>query len=143
MVNKIVIGIDPGAKGAAAFFLNQTLTWIIAFNKDPDWRTSLFSYCNFLKPELAILEEVHSFPGQGVKSMFSFGRRRGEVETVLHLAKCPIQLVQPQEWQRCLGLLRKDKTDHKKLALELFPQLVDVKGDIFDAVLIGYSTFKL
>lgn len=145
MESKYVIGVDPGAKGAAASLRvgyggNIELGTIISFqDKKNDWRTDLFWHCKFSSPDIAVLEGVHSFPGQGVKSMFSFGERNGEIKTVLHLAKCPIQLIQPQEWQRRLGLLRKDKEDHKKLALELFPQLADVKGDVFDAVLIGYS----
>jgi hypothetical protein len=135
----LIIGIDPGAHGAAAFFHNQALTWIVSFDKDPDWRALLFSYCKFLQPDYAVLEEVHAWRRDGKKSAFSFGRRRGEVETVLHLAKCPVQLIQPQEWQRRLGLLRKDKAYSKKLALELFPQLTGIKGDVFDAVLIGWA----
>ena len=133
-----IVSLDPGAKGAAAFFHYGQLQKIISFHKG-DWRTDLFLACKFEKPEIAVIEEVHSWSGQGVKSMFSFGERNGEIKTILHLADIPIQLIRPQEWQRRLGLLRQGKAAHKELALKLFPQLKGVKEDIWDAVLIGYA----
>jgi hypothetical protein len=81
----IWLGVDPGASGALCL-LEQV-------DNDPvtvefcDFKTdSIRGYLSFIKDEFLLtspvkmvgLEKVSAMPGQGVKSMFSFGQRLGE-----------------------------------------------------------------
>jgi crossover junction endodeoxyribonuclease RuvC len=50
----------------------------------------------------ATLEMVSAMPGQGVSSMFSFGRALGTVETALAAARIPVDPVRANEWKRAL-----------------------------------------
>ena len=62
-----IIGIDPGSKGALCVLKNNTIEQFVDFNK-----VSLKGYIEALKnfkPDMVILESVHSMPKQGVKSM--------------------------------------------------------------------------
>lgn len=136
---KAILSIDPGINGAAATFYDKDLHGIISFKHAMDWRQELFNMIRFLKPDQIFIEDVHSFPGQGVKSMMTFGRQIEAAHTTIHLAGYAPTLIQPQKWQKQLGLLRKPKSANKELALKLFPQLKDAKGDIYDAVLIGHA----
>ena len=101
-----VIGIDIGAKGALAH-INKTnsieLVKIIPFN--------LKEYISYLKSinlnniDLFIIEKIHSMRNQGVKSMFSFGTRYGEVLGMLETLDIPnnkILLLEPRVWQKNL-----------------------------------------
>lgn len=136
---KTILAIDPGIKGAAAWFYGNELQEIISFQHNKNWRADLFFQIRFKQPHQIFVENVHSFPGQGVKSMMTFGRQIEAVHTTIDLAGYSPTLISPQLWQRQLGLLGKDKKVNKKLALKLFPQLEGIKGDVYDAVLIGYA----
>lgn len=50
----------------------------------------------------AVLEDVHSMPGQGVASMFSFGRSLGVIETALAASRIPFDPVRPNVWKKAL-----------------------------------------
>lgn len=52
----------------------------------------------------AILENVHAFPGQGVTSMFTFGRTFGQLLAFLDLGPIPYTLIDPKEWRARTGL---------------------------------------
>ncbi len=143
MASKWVVGIDPGKKGSASLFeitdaQEIFLNSVIAFENDPDWRKHLYETCLFKRPKLVLLENVHSFSGQGVKSMFSFGWQRGAADTAVYLANSPLEFMTPQAWQIKLGIYRKGKPAQKKLALLNFPWIKTIEGDIFAGVLIGY-----
>lgn len=98
-----VVGIDPGLKGAICFldrelnleahlmpvindFLHiESFARIIEHNRD----------C-ILK---VYLEKGQAMPGQGVSSMFKYGKQCGMLEGVLAALKIPYALTRPQEWQ--------------------------------------------
>lgn len=66
------------------------------------------------------IERVGARPGQGVSSMFSFGRSAGIVEGVAIALDMPINLVTPQAWQRkCL--VQSGKDGSRSRAMEIFP----------------------
>jgi len=146
MTHKYVIGIDPGKNGAAALFKvtpeDIFLQKVFCFKHDKDWRRNLFNSCQFEKPDRAYLEDVHSMPTDGKVGSFSFGRRLGEADTVLYLAKIDTKLVTPQAWQAALGLLRKEKKRQKELALKLYPNCASCEKksecDVYAGVLIGF-----
>jgi crossover junction endodeoxyribonuclease RuvC len=72
------------------------------------------------KIDHAVLEKVHAMPGQGVSSMFAFGRASGVIEGVLSGLAIPTTLIPPQEWQKAMRVIGgKDGARHR--AMELWP----------------------
>lgn len=123
---KLYVGIDPGEKGAiAAIKENHELVGSLLFEhmNDPysisEWlRTLSRDY------EVAVaLEKVGAMPGQGVVSMFNFGRNVGGWEWLLQVLQLPVVRPRPQEWQEALGIAlpkkpRAAKGAAKKLSKE-------------------------
>lgn len=77
-----------------------------------------------LGPEVAVLEDVHAMPGQGVASTFTLGYGAGLLLGLLRGMGTPVELVSPRAWKRDLGL-GKDKRQSLELARQLFPHLAD------------------
>lgn len=128
----ILCGIDPGANGSIAIFDGNEIYF-------RDYKTKgLISYIELLtdfSPDLCIVEKVHSMPGQGVSSTFSFGQRLGEIEGMLMSFSVPYRLVLPRVWQKNLGLNPKaTKKDIASVLLKLYPhaQLYGAKGGLLD-----------
>lgn len=118
------IGIDPGKEGAAALIFRdgQVVT---------DWPGDAAGAAELLltwRPEynveLVALERVGSMPGQGVKSMFSFGENFGTWQGILAALGIPHVMPRPQQWQRGL-VMPSDGADPKARSLavarRLFP----------------------
>jgi hypothetical protein len=62
-------------------------------------------------PRLAVVEAVGARPGQGVVSMFGFGRTLGAIEGVLAAMSIPVERPTPQRWKKAiLDGTKKDKT---------------------------------
>jgi len=92
-------------------------------------------------PRHVIVEKVSAMPGQGVTSMFSFGRSLGVVEGIVAAYDIPVTYVMPSVWTKGIGRgLGKDAS--RARACELYPShqksFARVKDDgRADAVLIG------
>lgn len=149
----MICGIDPGASGALAFFdvergllhvEDMPVLEVVRNGKTkrevvPQMiRTILERY----EPLTAYVEQVGAMPGQGVSSMFQFGRSVGQVEGVLAGLRVPIERVTPQAWQKATGV-RGGKDGARMRAVELFPayaQLFARKKDDgrADAALIAW-----
>ena len=71
-----------------------------------------------------MLEQVGAMPGQGVSSMFAFGRAVGVVEGALGALAVPYSRVPPQEWQRGMRV-RGGKDGARERAMALFPARAD------------------
>jgi len=71
------------------------------------------------------IEKVHAMPGQGVSSMFKFGKVYGEVLGAIKSENIPHTLITPQKWQKEIfqGIETKLKPKEKALiaAKRLFP----------------------
>lgn len=142
-MEKIIIGIDPGATGSmATIFLKNNIVQQINFY---DFKTNgIIGYINFLKtvkqlPEYSIvqigLEKVHAMPKQGVKSVFSFGQRLGELEGMLITLKLGYIMPRPQDWQRECGVKPKSgKKGIYSVISKIYPDadLLGPKGGIID-----------
>lgn len=139
------LGVDPGKSGGFALLhLNGTLPKVW---KMPGTVQDLVDLCGEIRSLtvgegwslLTMLEKVHAMPGQGVTSMFNFGRNVGQIETALHAAELlPLQTVTPQKWQGALGCLTKgDKNVTKAKAQALFPGL-KVTHAVADASLLAW-----
>jgi crossover junction endodeoxyribonuclease RuvC len=68
----------------------------------------------------ALIEKVHAMPGQGVSSMFSFGRAAGIVEGVLAGLSVPFELIPPATWIKSMRTFG-GKDGSRQRAQELFP----------------------
>jgi hypothetical protein len=148
-------GIDPGKKGGFSLFdvgEKPHLIEVLAFENNPQWRGILTEWLRKWEIHRTWIEFVHSMPAQGVKSMFSFGYSSGSVDTVLELGGVKAERIPPQHWQQVCGLNKLPRRDmtkgerykirkamHKQFALERYPQITTISGDIFDAVCIGHA----
>jgi hypothetical protein len=126
----MIIGIDPGATGAACFIHAPGYTTLYDFKNITLAELWTLFRLQSLAPDVhAFIELVHGFPRQGAKANFSFGQRRGELEMALTALRIPFERVSPQAWQAELKLAGKcvskaaRKKKHYARAQELFPAL--------------------
>ena len=145
------LGIDPGKSGGLAVVTD-------APNGDGAWAVSMpatdrdiwefFEKVLELPCIVATLEKVASRPGQGVRSMFTFGENYGLLRGMLTASNIRFSLVTPRSWQKELGISPRDKkretptqfkTRLKGEAQRLFPKLKVTKS-IADALLIAEYT---
>ena len=88
----------------------------------------------------AVVERVHSFPGQGVASTFNFGYNYGVWLGILSALHIPYQLCLPRKWMKFYGSMPKEKKDRKnhlkQLAQQMYP---DHKVTLYnaDAILLA------
>jgi len=68
---------------------------------------------------VACVERVGAMPGQGVSSVFSFGRSAGIVEGVLAALKIAVTITTPQAWQKAMAV-RGGKDGSRARAMEVF-----------------------
>lgn len=118
----IYCGIDPGKKGAMAImgYSNTTgETYMVKLiSYDPQ------EYIKALKQfptATCCVEQVHSLPHEGVRSVFSFGQNYGWILGVLEALQVSYQTVPPNKWKNEFGLLRTDKTQSVEVCKRLFP----------------------
>ena len=147
----IVMAIDPGLSGAIAVFDGETLIDIVDTpvhslvrnnkTKRQISASGLAAIFREYKPDHVVVEKVSAMPGQGVTSMFSFGRSFGVIEGILAAFEIPATYVMPSVWTKAIGRgLGKDAS--RARACELYPShqksFARVKDDgRADAVLIG------
>ena len=127
----MILAIDPGASGALAFFSVATGTLdvvdmpVMEITRNGKTKreispTLLANEIRQRRPSVAVLERVGAMPGQGVSSMFQFGRGVGMVEGVIGALGLPLTYVTPRAWQKAVGL-RGGKDGSRLRAVELFP----------------------
>ena len=145
----LILGIDPGCSGAVVLLDGETpIEWerMPTVKNGKNTRVNGADLANFItdgKPKHAYLESVHSMPGQGVSSVFSFGHAAGSAEGVLQAIGVPYTLVTPQAWKKRAGLIGQDKDAARSRAIQLWPQwrALDKKGAgqaFADAALIAW-----
>lgn len=127
----MIVGIDPGASGALAFFNPDAGTLDIIDMPTVEVKRGakmkreispqiLAAIVAGHKPTVAIVEKVGAMPGQGSSSMFQFGRGVGMVEGVLAALHIQTDYVTPQQWQKAVNA-RDGKDGNRQRAAELFP----------------------
>jgi crossover junction endodeoxyribonuclease RuvC len=149
-----VIGIDPGISGAISVFdwYTQSLVEVIDMptlevdsGKTKKRHISAVSLCNYLtlfSNAHVVIEKVGAMPGQGVSSMFNFGRSAGIIEGVVAALRMPSTYVTPATWTKAVGRAA-GKDASRMRAMELFPTRAELfkraKDDgRADAALIAY-----
>ena len=145
-MNRVTIGVDPGANGAIAWIDERGKSCV---EKMPDTLQDLWELVVSISLNAgtgglgvrAYLEAVSSSPQMGVVSSFSFGRGYGNLEMALTAAGIPFERVRPQVWQKAMGCMTKgNKNISKQKAQELFPDKKVIHATA-DALLIAlYGT---
>lgn len=133
--DQLFIGIDPGKTGAIAVFRPRSgrldvfdmPTIEITRNGKNKVELSpimlanqLSDFTHFRPVPKVVMERVGAMPGQGVTSMFSFGRSVGIVEGVLAALCFSVTIVAPRLWQSA-AQVRDGKDGSRARAMELFP----------------------
>ncbi len=154
-----ILGIDPGLSGAAALYTgepdNPTGGTIEAVRRDfkdlddiADGIKALAAPAHY-----AVIELVGARPGQGVCSMFSFGKSTGTAFGALRLAGFgkelkPVVEVAPLRWQNWVRKLVnwEGDFDARSICSMLFPGFLDFfkrKKDHGTADAVLMATWKL
>ena len=116
------IGIDPGKTGAVAILDDKgNYINVLDFGQE-ELMPTLIGYAPVVK--FAYLEKVHSMPGQGVVSTFSFGENFGWWQGVLGSLGIPYTTIRPQDWMKKYSLQKSSASDKPGLevARNLFPE---------------------
>jgi crossover junction endodeoxyribonuclease RuvC len=135
--SSVFLGIDPGLSGALAFFdpikrelhvLDMPTKWITRNGKRRrqidavELGRALDLYTGG-RDVRAYVEQVNAMPGQGVTSMFSFGRAAGVVDGELGFMGVDPVYVLPRVWQARAGIPpRADKGSHRDAAKRVWPR---------------------
>ena len=129
-----IIGIDVGLDGAIAMMNGTDLIKVLdmpTVTLDRNGKAKrqisipeLIEIIDEFKPEEAYIERVFAMSGQGVTSVFSFGRSLGAIEGVIAARSIKSTLVTPQTWQKAMGVSG-GKDGARARAMELFPWNVD------------------
>ena len=146
-----VMSIDPGLSGAMAVFDGGDLIAVVdmpTHELDRNGKAKrqvaaadLAGIFTQHDPRHVIVEKVSAMPGQGVTSMFSFGRSLGIIEGIIAAYNIPVTYVTPGVWTKGIGR-GAGKDASRARACELYPShqksFSRVKDDgRADAVLIG------
>lgn len=122
------MGIDPGQKGGMAVLsaslienLDRSHTIISMPQTEQgiwDWFKN-YACSEDICATVAMIERVHSMPGQGVVGMFKFGKGYGGLRMALTAANIPFEDVTPRVWQKALGIeKRKPHTKNKRVIIK-------------------------
>lgn len=114
----IYIGIDPGKKGAYAFVADDGNGAEVYPWDDDGFVASMMALAQGRC--VACVEKVGAMHGQGVRSMFTFGKSAGFIEGVLEALGIGYQLIPPKTWKAEFGL-NSDKADSIAVCKRLFP----------------------
>lgn len=157
MAKHLVIGVDPGAKGAIAMV-----------HVDDDWKCTVLGYfynvttAEELKAAAdyqrklmgwhdetrCYIEHVHAMPKQGVASMFSFGHNAGMWDGLMWSMGVTCSYIEPQAWQKIIAPMAGSTTKERSIrfAQLAFPGIKELEPEgrrkphdgLADALCIGY-----
>lgn len=126
-----VLGVDPGASGALCVL--DTVSGQVEIIDMPTVTIKrgtrqvrqvqpalVVAALKELNPDRAVVERVGAMPGQGVSSMFAFGRAAGVIEGALAGLAIPYTDVPPATWIKTMGV-RGGKDGARNRAIELYP----------------------
>ena len=121
----IYVGVDPGQKGGyAVISTSETGQAVFAYPWDDTFFVAEMQALSRMGNGIvAAVEKVGAMPGQGVTSMFNFGKNAGYIEGVLSGLGIPYQLVPPAKWKKEFSLIGKDKQASIITCRKLFPEL--------------------
>lgn len=124
----VILGIDPGKSGCIAAINDQDGITFVEFYDMPilDNDYNEDGIADILevfarKTHHVFIEKVHAMPGQGVTSMFNFGKGFGIIRGILATLKMNRTFITPQSWKKELMEGIKDKDASRSRAIQLFP----------------------
>lgn len=130
------LGIDPGKKGFMCLYDSSYCGYRHyplfdgnRLNKDMLEKLEQISKTYTI---MAVVEQVHSMPNQGIASTFSFGTSYGMIIGALEAFGIPYCTVNPGRWQNfiCEAVDKADNTKqmHYNAARRLFPDMEFRRG---------------
>jgi crossover junction endodeoxyribonuclease RuvC len=127
----VVLGIDPGAKGALAWVTGdghlidvEDMPMSTVRDKLRVSAAGLALAFRARRPDLVVIEGVGAMPGQGVSSCFSFGYSAGLIEGAAAGLGLPVEIVYAAAWKRRAGV-PKDKGAARQMATRFWPGAAD------------------
>lgn len=125
----MIIGVDPGIHGAVALVTDGgdlLRVWdmpvVEVRGKKRVSAPLLAGIVREAQARLAVLEDVGAMPGQGVTSMFSFGRSAGLGEGICAALGVAVVMVRPADWKKSLKVTA-DKGSCRQMAQRLWPAM--------------------
>jgi len=121
-----ILGIDPGMKGAIAFYDGaELILWdmpIFAKEKGHDLDIHrLVSIFKEASAEHMFLEKTVAMPKVSGKSAYSMGKSEGAIIASCVGSSMPYTLVRPLEWKKAMGCPA-DKDSARQRASQLMPR---------------------
>lgn len=128
-MTRFVLGVDPGLTGAIALLRDGQFAEvydvpIMGRGKGSKQQVNIAELSKIIRscpPCPVYFEAVGAMPGQGVSSMFNFGRTVGAMEAAFVALGFPINYVTPVVWKRGMGLQGSQKDAARVRAVQLFP----------------------
>jgi len=97
----VFAGVDPGKYGAISFLDGKGKCLEIIDYRDELDMANKISVVPW-KPSIVMLEFVHPFPGEGVKSVHSLSQNLGIWKGILAMLKWPVEEVSPMKWRNAV-----------------------------------------
>ena len=133
----LIIGIDPGIKGAICFFENGEVKDVIdmptmqdgkknkkQINGNQIYNEISSRIVNLEQTKInVVVEQVSAMPGQGVTSMFNFGQSFGVIKGICAAMQLSIFFVRPAMWKKYFNLINTEKDASRTKAIEMFPKI--------------------
>jgi hypothetical protein len=92
------MGIDPGNSSGCVAYTCEEGVKTLEFSKCTD--QEMYDFIWHSGVSHAVLEAVHSRPGQSSVATFSFGENYGKIKAFLVAAMIPFTIVTPLTWQK-------------------------------------------
>ena len=96
---KTYVGIDPGTQGGIAI-VSANSAYAYAMPETERDTLSIFEEISNFDTVFALIEDVHSMPGNSARSMFTFGRNYGMLRAMLIANYIHFETVTPTTWQK-------------------------------------------
>ena len=152
----LIIGIDPGIKGAICILKDGKILDVFDMpimpvgkkNKSQVNGSQIYNeiqkaIINEDKKDIkVVIEQVSAMPGQGVTSMFNFGQSFGVLKGICAAMQLSIFFVRPAKWKKHFELINSQKDSSRTKVIQMFPKissLLSRKKDAnkADAILIA------
>ena len=159
-MNRTVISVDPGTKGAiAVIYIDKKKVEFVDITQKPSVLIDILTHIKVSTELLGVvIEDVHAIPGSAAKSTFKFGFNYGAITAVLYSVVRVVFKIPPKEWQDFIGLKvsKKLKGDRRKreiklkvasIAKKLYPnaEVYGKRGGLLDgrtdALMIGHTVY--
>lgn len=131
-LSRVVLGADPGKKGAIALLGDDDVLLAVEDMPDPNGGAltaallSLIGEHEPYLPTIAWLEQAQPMPKQGLVTTFLYGRNFGALEAVPAALGIPFNLVTPAVWKKAFPGVTADKNTSREAAIRQWPMHADL-----------------